>query len=154
MMKMPGFSAEASLYRTARQYSVVATLSPRCGVTLALRPRNGGNGGSYQNCISDCGESCVGPGAAACMANCKLKCSGGGSGVGGGGGGSGVGGGSSCSVATAAYCGAVFVPFYSQYCGLATLFGGDWCMCMMTSSHQAGAGLPDCWPCVQQWFGC
>jgi hypothetical protein len=87
-MKMPGFSAETSLYRTARTYGTVATSPPQRGVTPGLLPRNGGNG-----CLSDCADSCsdlVGTAQRACVANCRRKCSAGGGGGGAGGGGGGT----------------------------------------------------------------
>jgi hypothetical protein len=154
-MKMPGFSGEASLYKTARTYLAVATSSQRRGVTPSLLPRDGGNG---NGCLADCADACsdlTGPAARACAANCRRKCSTGGGGGGAGGGGGGGTGASTCSGATAAFCGAVFVPSEAPICAAdALLPGNDWCMCMMTASNQAFAGLPDCWPCVQQWFGC
>lgn len=153
MNMMPGFAAEASLYRTARVYRAAATSSLRRGVTPGLLPQDG----DLFQCLQDCDETCLGlKGAArtACLASCKRKCSTGG-GAGGGSGSGGGGGTSPCSGSTAAFCGAVFVPSEAPVCAAdALLPGGDWCMCMMTASDHAFAGLPDCWPCVQQWFGC
>jgi hypothetical protein len=113
MLTMPGFSAEASLYKTARQYLAIATSSQRRGVTPSLLPRNGGNG---NGCLADCADACsdlTGPAARACTANCRRKCSAGGGGGGSGGGGTGSGSGCTPLIPP----GGSGLPIYGNYCG-------------------------------------
>jgi hypothetical protein len=142
-MKTPGFAAEASLYRTARQYLAVATSSPRRGVTPGLLPRNGGNG---NGCLADCADACsdlTGPAARACAANCRRTCS-----SGGGGGGGGTGSGScydpngkvaSCCVARAFACTAA--------CAVGS---GGWGLALceaLCAADFIGCKLCKQWPC-------
>jgi hypothetical protein len=67
-MNLPGFSADASLYRTSRRYRMVATVTQADGVIqAALFPRPS----CFRRCLED---QCIGLDDPFCFDNCKCIC--------------------------------------------------------------------------------
>jgi hypothetical protein len=67
-MRVPGFTADASLYRTSKRYRVAATIARVEGVIQpAIFPR--------PDCVDRCREyMCVGPDDPYCVDNCECVC--------------------------------------------------------------------------------
>jgi hypothetical protein len=81
-MNIPGFTAEASLYRTTRPYFMAATFEASVVSTNLYLQRVRGPSGPIglpgQNCFEACLHLCMmsGGGSQACMSDCENTCSG------------------------------------------------------------------------------
>jgi hypothetical protein len=76
-MKIPGFNAEASLYRESGHYLMAAAHTRADGaIQPAIDPKHGGTGDPYGDCIEACRADCL-PTDHYCSPNCDCLCRGG-----------------------------------------------------------------------------